>query len=390
MGIQRTDIEQRQSALVAHVEGTETVVVPVTGTPVIVPEEPPLPTPLAGFGIAWAIFWVLLITVGVQDHLRQGGTELWKPLLWEGTSFIVASAIVWAQWRRAARGDHLLAQPWRWFVHSLQWLPLAAPLFVVAVYALRHAVYALLGQSYAHGPWGTVFRYEMLKFAVFYLLFVALFFGIRSHAALSNARVRLERERALAQHAQLLQLTQQIEPHFLFNALNTIAGAIHTDPVLADALLTQLAALLRAATDLARKPETTLDDELRLLEAYAAIMRQRFAERVELHFEVDPAARSCRVPTLLLQPLLENAFRHGVEKRSQRTHIVVRAARDAQQLRLEVQDDAGQLAPVPVFGVGLANLRQRLLARYAERATLELLGLHGGGVLARIELPCES
>ncbi len=355
----------------------------------LVPEEPAPPTPLAGFGIAWAIFWILLVTVGVQDHLRQGGTELWKPVLWEGTSCAVASAIVWAQWRRAARGDHLLAQPWRWFAHSLQWLPLAAPLFVVAVYALRHGVYALIGQTYVHDAWGVVFRYEMLKFAVFYLLFVAIFFGIRSHAALSNARIRLERERGLARQAQLLQLTQQIEPHFLFNALNTIASTIHTDPGLADALLIQLAALLRAATDLARKPETTLDEELRLLEAYAAIMRQRFAERADLRFQINPAARACRVPTLVLQPLLENAFRHGVERRSQRTTIVVRAECDAHRLRLEVQDDAGQLAAEPRFGVGLENLRQRLLTRYGDGATLVLRALDAGGVVARIELPCE-
>ena len=345
--------------------------------------------PLTGFGIAWAIFWILLVTVGVQDHWRQGGTELWKPLLWEGSSFIVASAIVWAQWRRAERADALLARPWRWFARGLLWLPLAAPLFVAAVYGLRHGVYALIGRTYAHDPWGTVLRYEMLKFSVFYLLFVAVFFGIRSHAALSNARLRLERERGLARQAQLLQLTQQIEPHFLFNALNTIASTIHTAPDLADALLTQLAALLRAATDLARHPETTLDEELRLLEGYAAIMRQRFADRVEVTFEIAPAARACRVPTLVLQPLLENAFRHGVERRSQRTTVVVRATCGENRLCLEVQDDAGVLPAVPVFGVGLSNLRQRLLARHGGQATLALQARDTGGVLARIEMPCE-
>jgi two-component system, LytTR family, sensor kinase len=365
---------------------------PPTLSPPALPSTPPdgptAPMPLTGFAVAWAIFWVLLVTVGVQDHLRQGGTELWKPLLWEGSSFVVASAIVWVQWRRASRLDHMLARPWRWFALGLQWLPLAAPLFVALVYALRHGVYALLGQSYVHEAWGAVFRYEMLKFSVFYLLFVAVFFGIRSHAALSNARIHLERERRLAQQAQLLQLTQQIEPHFLFNALNTIASTIHTDPELADTLLTRLAALLRAATDLARSPETSLDEELRLLEGYAAIMRQRFAERVEVRFEIDPAARACRVPTLLLQPLLENAFRHGVERRPQHTTIVVRAARDPQRLLLEVQDDGGELAPEPVFGVGLSNLRQRLQARYGEQATLALRARASGGVVARIELPC--
>ena len=122
------------------------------------------------------------------------------------------------------------------------------------------------------------------------------------HQQLEFALEKSQLERQ-ALDAQLKLLHAQIEPHFLFNALNTIASTIHTDPNLADALLTKLAALLRAATELARQPETTLDEELRLLEAYAAIMRQRFAERVDVRFDIDDSARPCRVPTLLLQPL---------------------------------------------------------------------------------------
>ncbi len=352
--------------------------------------------PLAGFGIAWAIFWIMSITVSVLDHQRQGNADLWKPVFWEGTSFIVASAIVWTQWRRAVKGDHLLARPWRWFARSLQWLPLAAPAFVVLVYALRHGIYALLGQTYQHAPWTAVFGFEMLKFGVFFLMFTAIVFGIRSHVVLSHARLKLERERGLAREAQLLQLTQQLEPHFLFNALNTIASTIHTDPDLADTLLVRLATLLRAATDLSRRSETTLEEELRLLEGYAAIMRQRFADRVNLRFDVASAPPTCRVPTLILQPLLENAFRHGVEQRvssgeaSSVCHIVVRAGREGDRLRLEVEDDVGVLPAAPKFGVGLENLRQRLRTRYGDRALLELRTRESGGVLARIELPCES
>jgi two-component system, LytTR family, sensor kinase len=358
-------------------------------------DDAPPPMPLAGFAIAWAIFWIMSIVVAVLDHVRQGGTDIWKPVLWEGTSFVVASAIVWTQWRRAAKGDHLLAQPWRWFARSVQWLPLMAPAFVALVYTLRHGIYALLGQTYRHAPWPAVFGFEMLKFGVFYLMFTAIVFGIRSHVMLSNARLRLERERGLAREAQLLQLTQQIEPHFLFNALNTIASTIHTDPDLADTLLVRLAALLRAATDLGRRSETTLDEELRLLEGYAAIMRQRFADRVDLRFDVERAPPTCRVPALILQPLLENAFRHGVEQRnsmgagSSVCRIVVRAASDGDRLRLEVEDDAGVLPAEPRFGVGLDNLRRRLHTRYGERASLELLARESGGVLARIEMPCE-
>lgn len=345
--------------------------------------------PLAGFLIAWLVFWALLTTVGVQDYLRQGHTELWKPLLWEGTSFAVASLIAWLLLGRLHRLDGLLAQPWRWFAANLLWLPPAAVGFVVAVYALRHAVYALLGEAYRHEAWGVVFRYETLKFSLFYLAFVAILFGIRSHAALGTERLRAERLRSLQQQATLLQLTQQLEPHFLFNAINTIASTIHTNPDLADSLLLRLAALLRAATDLARQPEVLLAEELRLLEGYAAIMRERFAGRVTVRFEVDPQSGECRVPALALQPLLENAFRHGVESRSEPTAIVVRTRRAEGRLRLEVEDDAGALPADPVLGVGLGNLRQRLALRYGERAALTLGARRAGGVVARIELPCE-
>jgi two-component system LytT family sensor kinase len=346
--------------------------------------------PRAGFALAWVAFWILMITVAVQDYLRQGRTDIWKPLLWEGTSFIVASLIAGAHWPFLHRRDHLLGQPVRWFTANLVWLPVAAVGFVLAVYALRYGVYAALGEVYRHDPWPVVFRYEIVKFSLFYLLFVAILFGVRSHAAMSAERVRAERARALVQQAQLLQLTQQLEPHFLFNALNTIAATVHADPDLADALLTRLAALLRAATDLTRQPEVELAEELRLLDAYVAIMRARFGERVTVHFEVADAARACRVPTLVLQPLLENAFRHAVEPRSAPTTIHVRVHLAESRLQLEVEDDGGVLPAAPAFGVGLSNLRRRLELRYGERARLVLEPRAGGGVIARIDLPCES
>jgi two-component system LytT family sensor kinase len=331
-----------------------------------------------------------MATVAVQDHVRQGHGDIWKPLLWEGTSFIVASFIAGVQWPLLHRRDHLLARPMRWFVANLIWLPVAAVAFVVTVYALRFGVYAALGQVYRHDPWPLVFRYEIVKFSLFYLLFVAILFGVRSHAAMSAERVRAERARALVQQAQLLQLTQQLEPHFLFNALNTIAATVHANPDLADTLLTQLAALLRAATDLTRKPEIELGEELRLLDAYVAIMQARFAGRVSVHFEIAGTARTCRVPTLSLQPLIENAFRHAVEPRSALTAIIVRARVGDGRLQLEVEDDGGLLPAAPAFGVGLSNLQRRLALRHGDGARIALDARPGGGVIARIEMPCES
>jgi len=340
----------------------------------------PAPRSHTGMLLAWAAFWLLMATVAVQDHLREGYGDLWRPLLWEGSSCLVASVMLAVLWHRAPRHDAVLTQPARWFGRQLRWLPLLAPLFVVAIYAIRHGVVSLVGHTYSHEPWPQVFLYECTKFALFYMLFVAVVFGLRTHAALAEQRLR-------TQAAQLAQLTQQLEPHFLFNALNTIASTIHGDPELADSMLTRLAALLRATTDLTRRPTCTLDEELRLLEGYTSIMCERFADRVSLEQQVDPAARACRVPTLSVQPLMENAFRHGVERSSEPTRVVLRASRQADRLRVEVEQSRGGVDAAPPVGVGLSTLRDRLAALHGARAQVGLEALPGGGARAWFELP---
>lgn len=346
-----------------------------------VDDAPPRRAP-AAFVWAWALFWLLMLTIALQDHLREPGAVWWKPLLWEGSSCLAATVMLALRWRQTPRLDPWLSQPLQWFARHLAWLPLLAPAFVVAIFAIRHGVYALLGERYTHAPWVDVFLYECTKFSLFYLLFVAMVFGLRTFAALAEQRVR-------AQQAQLAQLTQQLEPHFLFNALNTIAATIHDDPDRADALLTKLAALLRAATDLTRRPQCTLDEELKLLEGYAAIMCERFADRVQLHWAIDDAARGCRVPTLAVQPLLENAFRHAVERSSEPSELWVRARCSGGRLRVEVDQSRGQPPAAPTEGVGLATLRQRLVALHGPRAAMGLEPLAPAGARAWFELPCE-
>lgn len=338
--------------------------------------------------VGWLLFWALLAAVAVQDHLRGGHHDLWRPLLWEGSSCLVLTPLAWWFWRAQPAHDALLARPWRWFLRNLVPLPLIPPLFVAIVFALRHAVHDAVGSPYRHEPWAQVLMYESVKITLFYLLFVALVFGIRSHRALAAEQLRAERALALSRQAQLLQLAQQVEPHFLFNALNTIASTIHNDPQRADALLMRLAALLRAATELSRRPFAPLADELQLLEGYAAIMQERFADRVQVAFEIDPAASEGRVPTLLLQPLLENAFRHGVERESALAHVRVQVRRTQQRLRVDVHCSAGMVPDAPQPGVGLANLRERLRTAYGDDAQLELEpGAGGRGSVASIELP---
>jgi signal transduction histidine kinase len=343
-----------------------------------------------GFALlaGWCSFWLLMMAVGVQDELRRGVLPWWRPVLYEGSAALVATVIAWWQWRLVRRLDPLLQQPRRWFARLLVWAPLLALGFIASVYGLRHAVHAAVGVAYRHDPWAQVVAYESIKFCLFYLLFCAVHFGARSYLAWQGERLNTERQARLAQQAQLTQLTQQLQPHFLFNALNTISALIPIEPARADALLTQLAALLRAATDAGRHAEQSLGDELALLRSYAAIMTQRFGDRAEVTWDIEPAALLCRVPTLGLQPLLENSFRHAVEVRRAPTHIVVRATCSGAALRIEVEDDGPGVAAPAAFGVGLGNLEQRLGALHGDAAGVVLRSRPGGGARTVLELPC--
>jgi hypothetical protein len=336
----------------------------------------------------WAAFWVLMFAIGMQEYIWSGGRELWTPVINYGSAAVVATLLAAVQVRRAWRVDHLLAQPARWFLHVWAWLPLQLVAFIAGMDGLRVALYLLAGLPVRVAARPESLRYEAARFLLFYALLGGIQFGVHSFRAWANERLRAEQQARLAQQAQLAQLTHQLQPHFLFNALNTVSSLIHTDPALADALLTNLASLLRAATDASQRPEQPLADELALLRAYADIMVQRFGDRVHIEWDVAEDAGACKVPTLGLQPLLENCFCHVVEQRRRPTRIVVRAVHQQGALRVEIEDDGDLQTPPTRRGVGLANLERRLQSLHGERGRLELDVRPGGGLLARVELPC--
>jgi len=336
----------------------------------------------------WAAFWVLMFLIGAQEYLWSGGRRLWAPVIDYGIAALLSTALAAMQIRRALRMDPLLGQPARWLLHVWAWMPLQMVAFIVAMHAMRVALYALAGIPLHPALQLASVPYEVAKFSLFYALLGGIQFGVHSYRAWAGERLRAEQQARLAQQAQLAQLTHQLQPHFLFNALNTVSSLIHTDPEMADALLTHLGSLLRAATDASQRPEQPLADELALLHGYADIMTQRFGERVRIAWDVEDDARDCKVPTLGLQPLLENCFRHVVEQRRAPTRIVVRAAHLAGALRVEIEDD-GDLQALPATrGVGLTNLERRLRSLHGAGACLQLRVRPGGGLVARVELPC--
>ncbi|GAB3390442.1 sensor histidine kinase [Massilia agri] len=344
------------------------------------------------FGIAWLLFWTLMMLVAVEDYRRDGGTAYWQPMLWEGSSALVATLLLFIQRRIGARYNHLIATPWRWFAIQACIMPLYWIAFVPLAFGIRHAVYSLAGSSYDHEPWGQVFVYESLKITVFAGLFTVIAFGLLSWRELIGARLRAEQANALLREAQLQSLARQMQPHFLFNALNTISSLMHTDVQRADAVLVQLSDMLRAALALGQRPQAALEEELRLARAYAGVMEGRFDGRAQIEWRIEESMLGVPLPAMSVQPLLENVFKHTVERRRAPTRILVSAAREGESLVLRVEDDAGRLDADQAgeSGIGLANLRARLAALHGERASLALSQLEPGGVRTEVRLPCAS
>jgi hypothetical protein len=202
------------------------------------------------------------------------------------------------------------------------------------------------------------------------------------------ARERQELEGRLAQ-AQLQTLKLQLQPHFLFNTLNTITALIHTDRFAAERMVSGLSELLRLTLHNAGEHEVPLERELEVLEHYIGILRVRFQDRLTVSFHIDEETRCALVPNLILQPLVENAIRHGVAPSARPARIDVRAWRVGDGLELRVEDDGvGARAPTgPRSGVGLDNTRSRLETLYGARHRFAAGGGAEGGFTVAIRVP---
>jgi hypothetical protein len=339
--------------------------------------------------LSWLLFWSLMVAVAIQDYqANENDGALWKPVLWETSSMVTATCLLLVQRGLTRRYDHLITAPWKWFALQALLLPMYWVAFVPLAFGIRNAAYAFAGQEYGHAPWPHVFFYESVKITIFIGLFTVIRFGILSYRELLDARLRAERANSLLQQAQLQRLAQQMQPHFLFNALNTVSSLMHTDVQKADATLMQLAGVLRTTLDLGASHEAPLGTELLLARGYAAVMAERFADRVSIDWRIDEHALACPVPVMSLQPLIENVFKHTVERRRGHTAIVVSAALANGSLTLAVEDNQGMLDAGAPPGIALSNLRERLATLHGEKAALSLAGLAPAGVRAELRLPC--
>jgi two-component system, LytTR family, sensor kinase len=190
-------------------------------------------------------------------------------------------------------------------------------------------------------------------------------------------------------NAELEVLKSQLHPHFLFNAMNTISALMHRDVKAADRMLARLSELLRAALDHTSEQEVSLSDELNFLESYLEIEQTRFGERLHVEVDVPPNVLDAVVPHMIMQPLVENAIRHGVAPRAAVGTVTIRARGRRDMLDLEVLDDGPGVPPgrSPNGGLGLANVKARLQQLYGERFSFEPRNRAEGGFRVTMSIP---
>ncbi len=195
-----------------------------------------------------------------------------------------------------------------------------------------------------------------------------------------------ERAHTEAAEAQLTALQAQMNPHFLFNALNTVASLVRTDARAAERTVENLSDVLRRTLDRSRVPMSTVRDEVDFLRAYLAIEQERWGDRLHVDWHVDPAALSAQLPPMTLQPLVENALKHGLGNRLEGGELRIEATRANGRLRLCVSDNGAGFAPGFAERTGLGNLRARLATLYGAESALRI-DPNGVGTTVVVEIP---
>jgi LytS/YehU family sensor histidine kinase len=224
-----------------------------------------------------------------------------------------------------------------------------------------------------------------------YWLVVAAYHGLGFYAELQVRERQAAVLEQLLTQARLDALKAQLHPHFLFNTLHTVSSLIHSRPETADRVVIRLSELLRASLDQGAEHEISLRQELGFLDRYLEIEQARFGDRLRVDRQIDPAALDLLVPSLILQPLAENAVRHGIGQRSQGGCLRVSACVKPGHLELSLADNGPGMGRDPVSerqgGIGLSNTRSRLVQLYGQQQRLELNVPAGGGLEVRLILP---
>ena len=337
--------------------------------------------------------WIVPATLAAlqafaQHRLGNWGGEAGRSILFEFGDWLLYGALTPIVFYLARRfpleRPHLVR---RLFLH------LGAAWFNCALWAaggtvLRMLLFAGDERLTARGYVGWFFTSLPFGVAVYFAVL-----GIE-HAIYYFRQARERETQAARLSAQLSEarlgaLRMQMKPHFLLNSLNAALVLVRDkDHVTATRVLEELGEILRHVLRSERPEVVSLEEETGFLRRYLGIEQVRFSDRLRTSFRIDPGVASAAVPEFILQPLVENAVRHGIAERIDAGQVIVSARRDGPDLVLTVEDDGpGYDDRAPSTGLGLANTRERLTVLYGDRGTLRLTPRPGGGTIATVRLP---
>ncbi|MDP9009606.1 MAG: histidine kinase [Pseudomonadota bacterium] len=354
-----------------------------------IPNDSPLRPTRSG----WALYAVLALLFGVYLGINQivglrGRPDIaaWKPLVWEVSSAVVVFALVpfIARFERRFRLD---ARPrWRAFVaHACAALVFCA-LHVAGILILRKLAYAAAGQHYGFDSLPVQAFYELQKDLITYIIILVVIFANREFKIRRTGELRAAELAAELSQARLKHLTAQIEPHFLFNALNAISNRMHEDVDAADRMISDLGDLMRAAYDSDNHVLVPLARELEWLRGYASMMTERFRGQLTFELNVAPGLDKVEVPRLLLQPLVENALKHGLA--AGRGNLSVDVFQQGTNLQYTIRDDGVGMSDSTIKpGTGLSNVARRLELLFPGTHTFVLAKGEPKGTVVTLSFP---
>jgi two-component system, LytTR family, sensor kinase len=354
-----------------------------------IPNDSPLPVSRS----KWALYAVLALLFGVYLGINQivdlrGHVEIaaWKPLVWEISSVVVIFALVpfIVRFERRFRLD---ARPrWRAILPHACAAVVFSALHIAGILALRELAYGIVGEHYDYGNLPVRAFYELQKDIITYVVILGVIFANREFQVRRTADLRAAELAAELSQARLKHLTAQIEPHFLFNALNAISNRMHENVEAADHMISDLGSLLRAAYDSDSHVLVPLARELEWLRGYASMMTERFRGQLSFELKVGAGLDSVQVPRLLLQPLVENALKHGLA--AGRGNLTVDVFRQGNLLHYTISDDGVGIDDTTIKpGTGLSNVQRRLELLFPETHAIALAARKPRGTVVSLSFP---
>jgi two-component system, LytTR family, sensor kinase len=341
----------------------------------------------------WPVYVLVVLLLGAYQGLNEliplrsiPQLAAWKPFIWDMTSVVVIATLV----PLIVRFENRFRLDSRPRLRIVVAHVVAAVVFSIVhtsvMVLLRKLIYWLAGDVYTFGNVLIMGFYELQKDLITYAIVLISVFAIREFRNRRAGELRAAEMAAELSEARLRHLTTQIEPHFLFNSLNAISNRMHEDVAAADRMISQLGDLLRAAYETDRDVLVPLERELGWLRGYTGMMAERFRGQLSFELEVEPGLETVRVPRLLLQPLVENALKHGLGEGRGRLHVDVR--RDGRCLQYTVSDDGAGLSGAPSSpGTGLSNISRRLELLFPGDHSFDLSARTPRGVVATVRFP---